>query len=139
LIEWTFDPLQTKNAYFNFCRLGVIARRYLLDLYGATSSPLHAGLPTDRLLVEWHVASPRVARILGGSKASVGADAARVEVVLPANDAPPARMAAVQTQIRERFQSLFAAGHVATWFEPVEGGGAYILEREAEERFEFLE
>ncbi|MFZ1133728.1 MAG: GNAT family N-acetyltransferase, partial [Candidatus Korobacteraceae bacterium] len=55
LIEWTFDPLQTRNAYFNICRLGAVAQRYLLDVYGATSSPLHAGLPTDRLVAEWHL------------------------------------------------------------------------------------
>ncbi len=64
LIEWTFDPLQTKNAYFNICRLGAVARRYLLDVYGSTSSPLHAGLPTDRLVAEWHLESQRVVDIL---------------------------------------------------------------------------
>ena len=66
LIEWTFDPLQPRNAYFNLCRLGVVVRRYLIDVYGATSSPLHAGLPTDRLVAEWHLDSQRVADIVGG-------------------------------------------------------------------------
>jgi predicted GNAT superfamily acetyltransferase len=59
-IEWTFDPLETKNAHFNINRLGGIARQYLPNLYGVTSSPLHRGLATDRLLVEWHLESPRV-------------------------------------------------------------------------------
>ncbi len=49
LIEWTFDPLEIKNAYFNMERLGAIVRRYLRNQYGASSSPLHGGLPTDRL------------------------------------------------------------------------------------------
>jgi predicted GNAT superfamily acetyltransferase len=59
-IEWTFDPLETRNAHFNINRLGGMARQYLPNLYGITSSPLHRGLPTDRLLVEWHLESPRV-------------------------------------------------------------------------------
>ena len=59
-IEWTFDPLETRNAHFNINRLGAIARHYIPNLYGITSSPLHRGLPTDRLLVEWHLDSKRV-------------------------------------------------------------------------------
>src|SRR6202043_2078925 len=47
LIEWTFDPLITKNAYFNFMKLGAVARRYLPNAYGITTSPLHASIPTD--------------------------------------------------------------------------------------------
>ena len=60
LIEWTFDPLETKNAHFNINRLGAICRRYIPNFYGITSSPLHRGMPTDRLLVEWHLESKRV-------------------------------------------------------------------------------
>ena len=48
LIEWTFDPLEIKNAYFNLERLGAIARRYNLNQYGITTSPLQGFLPTDR-------------------------------------------------------------------------------------------
>ena len=53
-ITWTFDPLQSRNAYVNFVHLGVIADRYLRDFYGETSSPLHAN-GTDRLWVTWHL------------------------------------------------------------------------------------
>ncbi len=53
LVEWTFDPLELKNAYFNLERLGAIARRYLPNHWGSTSSPLHGSVPTDRLLAEW--------------------------------------------------------------------------------------
>ena len=49
LIEWTFDPLEIKNAYLNIEKLGAIARRYSVNQYGITSSPLQGGLPTDRL------------------------------------------------------------------------------------------
>jgi predicted GNAT superfamily acetyltransferase len=51
LIEWTFDPLEIKNAFFNMERLGAIVRRYVPNQYGTTSSPLHGGLPTDRCRV----------------------------------------------------------------------------------------
>lgn len=60
LIEWTFDPFETKNAHFNINRLGAISRHYFPNFYGITSSPLHRGIPTDRLLVEWHLDSKRV-------------------------------------------------------------------------------
>src|SRR5262249_9654440 len=50
-IYWTFDPLQAKNAYFNIHRLGATVREYGPGMYGDTGSPLHLGLPTDRLIV----------------------------------------------------------------------------------------
>ena len=53
LIEWTFDPLELKNAFFNIERLGAIVRRYVENQYGITASPLHGGLPTDRCYAEW--------------------------------------------------------------------------------------
>lgn len=53
LIEWTFDPLQALNAHVNFAKLGVVARAYELNVYGASSSPLHRGTPTDRFVAEW--------------------------------------------------------------------------------------
>src|SRR5256884_7063845 len=60
LIQWTFDPLELRNAHFNLNRLGAICRRYLPNLYGITTSPLHRGLATDRLVAEWLLDSPRV-------------------------------------------------------------------------------
>lgn len=51
-ITWTFDPLQSRNAHFNFSKLGVIADRYYVDYYGVTSSFLHR-FGTDRLWVTW--------------------------------------------------------------------------------------
>ena len=64
LIEWTFDPLEIKNAHLNIAKLGAIARRYRRDFYGPTTSPLQGGLPTDRLVAEWWLTSDRVERIL---------------------------------------------------------------------------
>ena len=64
LMEWTFDPLEIKNAHLNIARLGAICRRYYPDFYGPSSSPLQGGLPTDRLYAEWWLRSPRVLRVL---------------------------------------------------------------------------
>jgi predicted GNAT superfamily acetyltransferase len=75
LVEWTFDPLETKNAHFNLNRLGAISRHYIPNFYGITTSPLHRGMPTDRLLVEWHLDSPRVLAALN-------------ELTLPQRDCP---------------------------------------------------
>jgi predicted GNAT superfamily acetyltransferase len=64
LMEWTFDPLEIKNAYLNIEKLGAIARRYNVNQYGITSSPLQGGLPTDRLVAEWWLKSKRVEQVL---------------------------------------------------------------------------
>lgn len=63
---WTFDPLESRNAWLNLGRLGAVARDYLSDMYGASDSPLHQGLGTDRLLALWLMDSPRVEERLGG-------------------------------------------------------------------------
>ncbi len=60
LIRWTFDPLQSKNAYFNFAKLGAINREYIQNLYGEIKDELNRGIPTDRFYVEWYVFSQRV-------------------------------------------------------------------------------
>jgi predicted GNAT superfamily acetyltransferase len=67
LIEWTFDPLEIKNAFLNLERLGAIARRYNINQYGVSNSPLWGGLPTDRLIAEWWVRSQRVECLVSGA------------------------------------------------------------------------
>jgi predicted GNAT superfamily acetyltransferase len=68
-ITWTYDPLQSLNAHLNFGKLGVISRRYIVNFYGEeTSSPLHQGLGTDRLWVNWLLASDRVKERIAGCK-----------------------------------------------------------------------
>jgi predicted GNAT superfamily acetyltransferase len=59
-IVWTYDPLQARNANLNLRRLGAVAHAFQEDVYGRTTSPLHGGLPTDRLWVRWDLDSPRV-------------------------------------------------------------------------------
>jgi predicted GNAT superfamily acetyltransferase len=69
LVNWTFDPLQAVNANLNVNRLGAVARKYRVNLYGESKSPLHGGIPTDRFEVEWFIESERVARARGGAVA----------------------------------------------------------------------
>jgi predicted GNAT superfamily acetyltransferase len=68
LIEWTFDPLEIPNAHLNIAKLGAVIRRYRRNFYGESSSPLHGGLPTDRVFAEWWLASDRVERALRGEQ-----------------------------------------------------------------------
>src|SRR5580704_17363714 len=83
LIVWTFDPLEIRNAHFNLNRLGAIARKYLPNLYGLTTSPLHLGLPTDRLWVEWQLDSERVVAALSGLAGEPEAASSRARIELP--------------------------------------------------------
>jgi predicted GNAT superfamily acetyltransferase len=131
LIEWTFDPLDLKNAHFNFVRLGAVARRFIPDCYGVTSSPLHAGLLTDRLVAEWWLSSERVKSILADDP--IPLKGAAVRIGLPANLAEikardRAAAARVQAEAREQFQKWFAKGYVATGIETRGGTTEYILE-----------
>ena len=64
LIEWTYDPLQAMNAHLNFTKLGVVAEEYHRNVYGESTSMLHKGTPTDRLVAQWWIAKPHVARRL---------------------------------------------------------------------------
>jgi predicted GNAT superfamily acetyltransferase len=64
LVEWTYDPLLVTNAHLNVTRLGVVVDEYLENVYGASTSPLHHGAPTDRFVAAWYVASVHVRRRL---------------------------------------------------------------------------
>jgi predicted GNAT superfamily acetyltransferase len=64
LIEWSYDPLQASSAHLNFAKLGIMVEEYVENMYGDSSSPLHRGTPTDRLIAEWHLSTPHVERRL---------------------------------------------------------------------------
>lgn len=64
LIEWTFDPMQAMNAHLNFAKLGGVVEEYAENFYGESTSALHRGTPTDRLIVSWRIAAPHVVRRL---------------------------------------------------------------------------
>jgi predicted GNAT superfamily acetyltransferase len=131
LIEWTFDPLELKNAFFNMERLGAIVRRYVKNQYGTTSSPLHGGLPTDRCVAEWWLASPHAGAVLAG-KPPARVVEERIEV--PADiDAirrrEPKRAREIQKSLGERLMSCFDRGLAVTGFEKSTRAGTYLLGR----------
>jgi predicted GNAT superfamily acetyltransferase len=133
LVEWTFDPLVTRNAYFNFMRLGAIARRYLPNAYGITTSPLHASLPTDRLVAEWHLKSTRVRDILSGKSAKVPSTKEAVRITIPSDmdairNSDPETAKALQSEVRTQFLKWFAKGYAATAVQRAQDGMDYILE-----------
>ncbi|MFN2182504.1 MAG: hypothetical protein ACK2UU_00875 [Anaerolineae bacterium] len=67
LITWTYDPLESRNAYLNIRKLGGVCRSYYRDYYGPLADGLSSGLPSDRFEVEWWIASNRVRSRLAGN------------------------------------------------------------------------
>ena len=130
LVEWTFDPLEVKNAHFNLNRLGAICRQYIPNLYGVTTSPLHRGMDTDRLLAEWHLDSERVVAAITNLVREPAEAPAKIE--LPAgleqwkvNDC--AKLQATQSRIRKEFTDWFARGYAAIAVQNSAAGSAYVL------------
>lgn len=72
-LYWTFDPLQARNAHLNVNRLGVHVIDYVVDMYGTSRSPLHFGIPTDRLVVMW--------RTTDSSRPTVASDHSRMPIL----------------------------------------------------------
>jgi predicted GNAT superfamily acetyltransferase len=131
-IEWTFDPLEFKNAHFNFERLGAVSRRYIPNCYGITESPLHAGLPTDRLVAEWWLNSERVKSILADDPLPTTGAIERISVPANIDEIRQSdRQAAVriQSEVGEQFARRFAEGFVATAVESGSDTVDYTLER----------
>ena len=122
LIEWTFDPLELKNAYFNIERLGAIVRRYVENQYGITASPLHGGLPTDRLIAEWHLKAGKTAIARFPERIAYPADIGRIRAE------EPARAREIQCANSEKFRAAFSRGLAVTRFERTAAEGAYLLE-----------
>jgi predicted GNAT superfamily acetyltransferase len=130
LIEWTFDPLELRNAHFNLNRLGAICRRYLPNFYGMTSSPLHRGLPTDRLVAEWHLDSARVVAAIKDIAVELRDVPATIEFPSELEQwkqESPARVASVQSRVREEFGKWFARGYAALGLRQAKTGSAYLL------------
>ena len=110
LIEWSFDPFEAKNAYFNLERLGAIVRHYIPNMYGHTASPLHGDLPTDRCIAEWWIRKPQAQT----------AAAARVSL-------PSRRSRESQEALGRELQQHFADGLAVTGFERSGDAGTYLL------------
>ena len=88
LITWTFDPLQSLNAHFNFSKLGVVSDRYLVNFYGEDAASFLHRNGTDRLWVTWLIKSSRVNRRLGSTSAAATLGSVIPLVQLDSDDAP---------------------------------------------------
>ena len=73
-VEWTFDPLVRRNAYFNLNKLGAEARSYLVNFYGEMADGINAGEESDRILIEWRLDSPKAAAAAAGRPLEPSAD-----------------------------------------------------------------
>jgi predicted GNAT superfamily acetyltransferase len=130
LIEWTFDPLEIKNAFFNMERLGAIVRRYVLNQYGTTSSHLHGGLPTDRCIAEWWIGSERAKSIIAGQEFKRNPVEARIAIpadIAAIRASDPKRAREIQLKASEEFREAFDRELAVIGFEKSEEAGTYLL------------
>jgi predicted GNAT superfamily acetyltransferase len=119
LVEWTFDPLEVRNARINLELLGAICRKYLVNFYGASSSPLHGALPTDRLVAEWHLNSTRVESRLAATSSPATHSGGMASLEIPLNIqelklAQPEAVVKIQSRLRERMMELFERNFFAS-------------------------
>ena len=132
-MEWTFDPLEIKNAFLNIHRLGAIVCSYRVNFYGVSSSRLQGGLPSDRLLAEWDLDSARVEAFLDGRPP----EASNIEdrILVPASiyqwkasDADRDRALKILLENRGKFQQAFSRGLAVLGFVlDSEGNGVFEL------------
>ncbi len=135
LVEWTFDPLEIKNAFLNMERLGAIVRRYTINQYGITRSHLHGGLPTDRLVAEWWLKSRRVESLLATGSRPTSETSTRIVVpgeiyAWKASEETRDRAAQLQSRNREAFLAAFAHGEAVLGYErAADSSGTFLLGR----------
>jgi len=133
LMEWTFDPLEIKNSFFNLERLGAVVRRYVVNQYGITSSPLQGGLPSDRLVAEWWLGSQRVAETLEHGRPLKAEVLARVEVpaeiyAWKAGAETRTQAAEVQRRVRDEMQRCLAEGMTVVGYDrDAQDNGCFLL------------
>lgn len=81
-ITWTYDPLVSRNAYFNLAKLGALPAEYLADFYGPMQDEVNAGDASDRLLVRWELAAERVELACAGRPHTIEPDGLRSRAVV---------------------------------------------------------
>ena len=131
-MEWTCDPLEIKNSYLNFAMLGAISRRYRRNFYGASNSPLHGGLPTDRIYAEWWLRSERVTRALAGEAMTVKSvqqvDVPAEIYAWKASDVDRPKAREVQARYADALEGAFEQGLAVIGYERTErGDGRFLL------------
>jgi predicted GNAT superfamily acetyltransferase len=132
LVVWTFDPLEFRNAYFNCNRLGAICREYLPNFYGVTSSPLHRGLPTDRLVAEWQLDSQRAVAAAAGLPVAMPQHFVALDLPVgygttETEEVDMADTVTLQTRLRESFTRHFQRGYAVVGVRNDPAAPAYLL------------
>jgi chorismate synthase len=135
LITWTFDPLQSLNAYFNFTKLGVISDRYVINFYGEEAASFLHQTGTDRFWVKWLLTSDRVVQRLNSPKQVLENPAGKILIEIPGNinalvkENPEAALEWRQ-RTRKAFTDAIEAGYVVRDFYRENDRGVYILSNE---------
>lgn len=107
---WTFDPLESQNAYINLARLGIVAREYVENMYGQTDSPLHRGIGTDRFVALWQLDAARVERRLAEQESPAAIEElAGVPRVLDCTPASPSGWPEPEARETPRADQVLAA------------------------------
>ncbi|MGH9350051.1 MAG: GNAT family N-acetyltransferase [Vicinamibacterales bacterium] len=123
-VQWVFDPLQAKNAHLNLVKLGAVVRHYSINHYGASSSPLHAGFDSDRVVAEWRLAGAPLRFGDETRRIGIPADIQQLKRIRPSEVRP------MQLAVRAAFLEHVADGFVASGFERHGDSGTYILRRQ---------
>ena len=121
LIEWTFDPLESKNAHLNIAKLGTIIRRYYPNHYGETTGALQRGLDSDRVIAEWWIDRPRV---------HIAGEVRRVVIPLDLQFLKKQSLESardVQKRVREQFLKNIADDYFVAGFERGDEWSEYIF------------
>jgi predicted GNAT superfamily acetyltransferase len=135
LITWTFDPLQSLNAHFNFNKLGVVADRYLPDFYGDEPASFLHQTGTDRLWVSWLISTERVKKIIDGNAEPAqveNADTVSIEIPGDINSLQqqePRTALQWREETRRAFTDAIDAGYVVVGFTRENQIGKYLLRK----------
>jgi predicted GNAT superfamily acetyltransferase len=138
LMEWTFDPLEIKNAFFNIEKLGAITRSYTPNFYGVSSARIQGGRPTDRLHAEWWLDSERVTEAIAGRRATRAEVEMRIQLphqVMQWKESAEGATRAMELQQmnQTKFAEAFGRGLAVTGFSrDGEGNGWFELSRWSE-------
>ena len=135
LVTWTFDPLQSLNAHFNFNKLGVVADRYLPDFYGDEPASFLHQTGTDRLWVSWLISTERVKRIIDGNAAPAqveNSDTVSIEIPGDINSLQqqePRTAMQWREETRRAFTEAIKAGYLVVGFARENQVGKYLLRK----------
>ena len=131
LMTWTFDPLQSLNAHFNFTKLGVVSNRYLPDFYGAEAASFLHQTGTDRLWVSWWLTSDHVKKTISGDQVPLVWAEGDISIEIPAdiNSLPQQTALKWREETRAAFTDAISAGYVVVGFTRDNQMGKYLLRK----------